>query len=215
MKGFSSPQRAAAESKAIFVDKDGTLLADVPYNVDPDKMRLLPGAGPGLHALQAAGYKLIVISNQSGVAHGFFAEPALEQVTRRLTQLLACYDVRLGGFYYCPHHPRGSVHPYAVACACRKPAPGMIFRAAGELGIELATSWVVGDILDDVEAGQRAGCRTLLIDNGNETEWLPGPFRRPHACAVNLTEAAEIILGEAVRPDGEQSVAAVFGGGGS
>src|SRR4051794_10145376 len=142
--------------RAIFLDKDGTLIEDVPYNVDPARIRLAPGAAEGLPRLHAAGFRLIVISNQSGVARGLFAEEALGGVRDRLRELLADVGVPLDGFYYCPHHPEGVVPEYALACACRKPEPGMILDSAREHGIEPGQSWFVGDILDDVEAGRRA-----------------------------------------------------------
>jgi ribonucleoside-diphosphate reductase alpha chain len=98
--------------------------------------------------------------------------------------------VPLAGFYYCPHHPHGSVPAYAVTCDCRKPRPGLILRAAREQGVDPARSWLVGDILDDVEAGRAAGCRTVLLDNGHETEWVLSPARRPDGVAADLAEAA-------------------------
>ena len=180
--------------RAVFLDKDGTLVEDIPYNVDPARVRLMPGAGAGLRRLQAAGYRLVAISNQSGVARGYFTEEALVAVEERLGALLAAEGVRLDGFFYCPHHPAGTVPAYAVACDCRKPAPGLIERAAAELGIEPARSWFVGDILDDVEAGRRAGCRTVLLDNGHETEWVLSPERRPHLVARDMRDAARLIL---------------------
>jgi D-glycero-D-manno-heptose 1,7-bisphosphate phosphatase len=178
---------------AVFLDKDGTLIEDVPYNVDPGRIRLAAGAEEGLRLLHAAGYGLIVISNQSGVARGLFPEEALVAVEERLRGLLAGAGVPLLGFYYCPHHPEGVVPGLAVACACRKPEPGLILRAAGEHGIDLTGSWFVGDILDDVEAGRRAGCATVLIDNGHETEWVLSPLRTPHVVAADLAEAARRI----------------------
>ncbi|HZV06666.1 MAG TPA: HAD-IIIA family hydrolase [Gemmataceae bacterium] len=180
--------------KAVFLDKDGTLIEDIPYNVDPQKIRLVPQAGEALRALHENGYVLIVVSNQSGVARGLFPERALREVERSLRRQLAAFGVPLAGFYYCPHHPQGAVEEYAVACRCRKPAPGMLHCAAADLGINLAESWMVGDILDDIEAGRRAGCRTVLIDNGNETEWRKGRRRRPHHRAMGLAEAARLIL---------------------
>lgn len=180
--------------RAVFLDKDGTLIVDVPFNVDPARIRLAPGAVEGLPALHAAGYRLAVISNQSGVARGLFPESALAAVEARLRELLAGLGVPLDGFYYCPHHPQGTVPGYAIACTCRKPAPGLIRAAARELGVDPARSWFVGDILDDVEAGRRAGCRAVLIANGNETEWRPGPGRRPHVVAADLADAARRIL---------------------
>ena len=183
---------SSASRAAVFLDKDGTLVEDVPYNVDPARVRLAPGAAAALAALHAAGYRLAVVSNQSGVARGLFPEAALAAVWRRLAELLP--GVPLAGCYYCPHHPAGAAPAYAVECDCRKPAPGLVLRAARELGVEPRRSWVVGDILDDVEAGRRAGCRTVLIDNGHETEWDLSPGRRPHFRAPDLAGAARVIL---------------------
>ena len=179
---------------AVFLDKDGTLVEDVPYNVDPDQLRLTEGAADGLRLLADAGFGLLVVSNQSGVARGYFAEPALGAVEARLRELIA--PVPLLGFYYCPHLPEGVVPEYAVACGCRKPAPGLLERAAREHDLDLGDSWLVGDILDDVEAGRRAGCRTILLDVGHETEWQAGPERTPHACATSVRTAAELILAQ-------------------
>lgn len=176
--------------KAIFLDKDGTLIEDVPYNVDPGKIRLLPRAAEGAAAFQAAGFKLIVVSNQSGVARGCFEESALRAVEQRLRELLAEAGVRLAGLYYCPHHPQGTVAAYAHSCTCRKPQPGMLLRAAADHDLDLSQCWMAGDILDDVEAGRRAGCGTILIDNGGETEWVMSPERRPDVVAQDLAHAA-------------------------
>ncbi|WP_019987246.1 D-glycero-alpha-D-manno-heptose-1,7-bisphosphate 7-phosphatase [Rudanella lutea] len=177
-------------NKAIFLDKDGTLIVDVPYNVDPDRIAFYPDAVGALRALQQAGYRLVVVSNQSGVARGYFAESSLVAVWQRLADEVAPAGVVFDGFYYCPH--------YAIdtepGCDCRKPQPGMLRQAATDLGIELSASWMVGDILNDVEAGNRAGCRTILVDRGHETEWLAGPYRTPTAQVSSLLEAAEQIL---------------------
>lgn len=181
--------------RAVFLDKDGTLVRDVPYNVDPAHIELMPGAAEALTRLAAAGYELIVVSNQSGVARGYFEERALADVERRLAKLLAP-RVSLAGFYWCPHHPEGSRAPYAVDCLCRKPRPGLLLRAAADHGVDLALSWFIGDILNDVEAGLRAGCRTVLLDNGHETEWQLSPLRRPHLTVPDLPSAAHAILAE-------------------
>lgn len=189
-------------AKAIFIDKDGTLIEDVPYNVDPSRIRLASGAGAALARLHALGYALIVVSNQPGIARGFFAPRALDAVYERLRLLLAPYRAPLSGFYYCPHDAAGRVGRYATACGCRKPAPGLLFAAATIHGVQLERSWMIGDILDDVEAGQRAGCRTVLIDNGNETEWVTGPHRTPDVVAANWEEAVERIGRSAASSDG-------------
>lgn len=179
---------------AIFLDKDGTLVEDVPYNVDPAQVRLSLGAGIGLRRLHAAGYPLIVVSNQSGVARGYFAEESLVAVETRLRELLADEGVPLSGFYYCPHYPGGTVARYAVTCGCRKPAPGMLAQAIHDHDLDPRACWMVGDILDDMEAGRRAGCRTILLDNGHETEWVLNAWREPHHRALDLAEAANVIL---------------------
>ncbi len=182
-------------SRAVFLDKDGTLIPDVPYNVDPEQIQLAAGAAAGLPLLHAAGYPLIVITNQSGVARGYFSEAALVPLEARLRQLLEQLGVPLSGFYYCPHHPDGVVAEYTIHCDCRKPASGLLLQAAQSQGVDLAASWLIGDILHDIEAGRRVGCRTVLIDNGNETEWQLTPMRSPHYRVADLEEAARIITG--------------------
>jgi histidinol-phosphate phosphatase family protein len=181
-------------ARAVFLDKDGTLVENVPYNVDPDLIRLAPGAAEGLAALRDAGYRLFVVTNQPGVALGLFPEASLAAVAARLHDLMGRFGVSLDGFVYCPHHPEGRISQYARVCDCRKPAPGMVLRAAREHGIDVSRSWLVGDILDDIEAGWNAGCRTVLIDNGNETEWDLSPGRRPQITALDLAGAATAIL---------------------
>ncbi len=178
---------------AVFIDKDGTLVEDVPYNVDPERIRLMPGA-ERLRELIAIGYQLVVISNQSGIARGYFDEDALASSVRGLETLLRRIEVPLASFYYCPHHPNGRVEKYRLECACRKPSSGLIERAAIELRLDLGRSWMVGDILDDVEAGCRAGCRTVHIDSGHETEWILAPDRMPHRTVANLGGAVDAIL---------------------
>ncbi|UEG54777.1 HAD family hydrolase [Mucilaginibacter daejeonensis] len=181
-------------NKAIFLDKDGTLIPDIPYNVDPALITLQPGSADGLQRLLENGYIFIVITNQSGVARGMFHEHDLQAVEQRMQELLATVNIPLTAFYYCPHHPDGTVTSLNIKCDCRKPLPGMILRAAREHNIELSSSWMIGDILNDVEAGNRAGCKTVLIDNGNETEWLPGPFRTPTYTCHSIDQAANEIL---------------------
>jgi histidinol-phosphate phosphatase family protein len=181
-------------SRAVFCDKDGTLIPDIPYNVNTKLIRLCPGVASGLWRLQQAGFRLIVVSNQSGVAQGRFQLSDLEAVETRLTELLAENGITLHGFYCCPHDVRGSVSPFNRRCDCRKPEPGLLVRAAKGHGIVLDESWMIGDILNDVEAGRRAGCRTVLIDNGNETKWNFSPQRLPDYFARDFAEATRMIL---------------------
>jgi histidinol-phosphate phosphatase family protein len=183
----------AAHLKAVFLDKDGTLVDDIPNNVEPERISLCRGAGPALRLLARLGYRLFVVTNQPGIAFGHFAAAAMEVVSGRLRDLLLREQLALDGFYFCPHHPEGTVPPWATTCHCRKPLPGLLLKAALDYGIDLRASWMVGDILHDVEAGNRAGCRTILIDNGNETEWRLGPRRVPTRMAPDLYTAAVLI----------------------
>lgn len=180
--------------KAVFLDKDGTLVENVPYNADPRVMTLLAGAREGLQSLRDGGFQFVVISNQSGVARGYFRERELLRVKRRLRTMFSEIGVPLLGFYYCPHAPDGVLPDYAITCSCRKPAPGLLLDAARRHGIDLSRSWLVGDILDDVEAGHRAGCRSILLQNNHETEWVMTETRVPDFTASDLVEAASIIL---------------------
>jgi D-glycero-D-manno-heptose 1,7-bisphosphate phosphatase len=189
-----SSSRSPSLARAVFLDKDGTLIKDVPYNVDPRQIQFTEGAIAGLQALHTANYVLIVITNQSGVARGYFPESALLPVEQHLRSQLAMAGVPLRGFYYCPHHPDGVVASYAIACDCRKPQPGLLYQAAADLAIDLSQSWLIGDILHDVAAGRAAGCCTILLDNGNETEWQLSPQRLPHYIVADLQEAAQLIL---------------------
>ena len=189
--GLHAPLAAASTPTprpAIFLDKDGTLVHDVPYNVDPARLRFTHGAMEAIRRWRAAGYLVVVVSNQSGLGRGLFDAAALERLHAALARRLQAADAPIDGFLACPH--TADAH-----CACRKPRAGMLLAAARALGIDLEHSWMIGDILDDVEAGHRAGCRSVLIDNGNETEWLGGPMRTPELRCGDLLEAAVMTLG--------------------
>jgi D-glycero-D-manno-heptose 1,7-bisphosphate phosphatase len=170
-------------TSGVFLDKDGTVIPDIPYNVDPKRITVSDDVIAGLLLLQSIGYKLILVSNQPGIGLGYFERRDLEKAVEHLCGLLHGAGVTLSGFYYCPHTA-------GQGCECRKPDPGLLFRAGAELDIDLSTSWMIGDILNDVEAGKRAGCRTILIDNGNETEWHDSIWRRPDHTVRSMRQAA-------------------------
>jgi D-glycero-D-manno-heptose 1,7-bisphosphate phosphatase len=179
----------------VFLDKDGTLIENIPYNVDPKLIRLIAGAGAALKQLHAAGWRIAVVTNQSGVARGLFPESALVGVETRLRELLAEFDVPLAGFFCCPHHPESTIPEFAIHCDCRKPAPGMILNACKTFEVDPRECWVVGDSLCDVEAGRNAGCRTILVG--------PDPCLRSAICSVepdfrlaDIVACVEIIAGE-------------------
>ena len=180
------------KDRALFLDRDGTLVQPRHYPSRPVDLVLYDGIGPQLRALQQAGFRLVVITNQSGIARGYFTEGDLRRMHDHLAAELARFGARLDGVYHCPHHPDGAIPELAVRCACRKPEPGLLLRAAADLDLDLARSWFVGDILDDVEAGNRAGCRTILVDLG--TEPAPQrPVRRPHFVARSTSHALQIV----------------------
>lgn len=190
--------------KAIFLEKNGTLVEDLPsglaLGVEPRRIRLASGVGPALRLLARLDYRLFVVSHQPGIGHGRFSDSAMQAIGDRLTDLLFRENLILDGLYYCPHHdcpqdPRGTLAPFAVACHCRKPMPGLLLKASLEHEIDLRASWMIGDVLDDVEAGNRAGCRTVLLDNGTESEWRLGPRRIPTRMAPDLYAAAVLIAG--------------------
>lgn len=178
--------------RAIFLDRDGTLVHARHYPSRPEHLVLYDGIAPGLRTLQQAGFALVVVTNQSGVARGYFTEDDLARLHDHLRRELAALGVTLDGIYHCPHHPDGALPELALRCGCRKPQPGMVLRAAADLGLDPARSWFIGDILDDIEAGNRAGCQSILVDLG--TERAPErPFRHPAYVARDTPHALAII----------------------
>jgi len=172
--------------KAIFIDKDGTLIPNIAYNVNPDKIHLMAGVQAALRQLVKQGYKIVIISNQPGIAHGYFTTTDITRVEQKIGALLREEGLMLSGFYYCPHLP-------ADQCQCRKPRPGLIKKAARDLQIDLQGSWMIGDIMDDIEAGNRAGCQSILLDNGNETIWKFDRNRQPETICNSWEEIAAYI----------------------
>lgn len=158
------PNPIAGPAAAVFLDRDGVLIEEVEYLARPAQVRLIPGAAASIRAANAAGWKVVVVSNQSGVARGLFPESVLPDVHRVIAEQLG--EAKIDGFYYCPHHPTQGQGRYRIDCDCRKPKPGMLLQAARELGIDLAESWTIGDRLTDLQAGAGAGCRTILVRTG-------------------------------------------------
>ena len=152
-------------TKAAFLDKDGTIMEDIPYNSDPALFAFSPGVVEGLLLLANSGFRLVIISNQSGVARGLFDFSALEPMEARLREMFTTEGLELAGVYWCPHFP-GAVHPqFGVACGCRKPAPGMLLAAAQELSLDTHASWMIGDRDSDVQAAHNAGCHSAFLNN--------------------------------------------------
>lgn len=155
---------------AFFLDRDGVIIEEVGYLSDTRQMKLLPGAAGAIREMNRAGVPVLVITNQAGVARGYFTEDRVIELHRHLDRLLASYDAHIDRYYYCPHHPQATVEAYRLDCACRKPKPGMLYRAASEFGLSLADSVMVGDKMCDVLAGLHAGCKPLLVLSGYGVE---------------------------------------------
>jgi len=186
-------------SKAVFLDRDGTISREVGYIDNVEDFELYPDAAEALACLQSRGYALIVVTNQSGVARGYFPESRVRAINDRMVELLARAGATIDGVYYCPHLEEGTVPAYAVRCSCRKPATGMITQAASEHGIVLPASVMVGDSLSDVECGKNAGLTTVLVRTGYGKNYEPVisglPDReKPDYIADTLRDAASWIV---------------------
>jgi D-glycero-D-manno-heptose 1,7-bisphosphate phosphatase len=186
---------------AVFLDRDGTLIEEVGYLDRPERVQLYPWAVDAIRAINRAAIPIVLITNQSGVARGFFTEAVVDEVHRHIARLLEAGGARIDAYYYCPHHRDGSVARYAVACECRKPGRGLVDRAVRELRIEPAHSFTIGDRWLDVELARNIGGRGVLVRTGygaDEERRAPVGLAAD-AVVNNLVEAASWIL-ERLKP---------------
>lgn len=185
-------------NRAVFLDRDGTVTEEAGYLTDIDMLRLIPGAGYAIRRLNQAGVKVVLVTNQSGVARGYFPESLVHAAHNKLIRMLRDEGAALDGIYYCPHHPTAGSSEYTISCDCRKPGTGLLDRAAIELDIDIAGSFVVGDKWSDVELGQRAGAKTILVKTGFRPDdpgnIRPAHVKEPDFAAHDLSEAVEWIL---------------------
>jgi len=186
--------------RAVFLDRDGALIEHYDYLTDPSQVHVLPCAPPALRRLKDRGFALVLVTNQSAIARGMLTEPKLAEIHDRLKAQLAEQGAYLDQIYYCPCHPEGAVAKYRRETDLRKPAPGMLLLAARELDLDLAQSWAVGDDDRDIEAGRRAGCRTILLDSHSTSPLVRRGAVPPDYRAVNLLEAANLIIRYADSP---------------
>lgn len=192
--------------KAVFVDRDGVIneliyyqeqgIVDSPFTVE--QFRLLPVVGEAIKRLHAMDYKVILVSNQPGIAKGSLSEEAFEEIRNRMKEELAKEGAFLDGEYYCFHHPEAKVDKLKANCECRKPKPGLLVQAAQDMDIDLPQSWMIGDNLTDIKAGKGAGCRTILLGRMKceLCRLMDEEDARPDAITSNLGKAAQIILKE-------------------
>ena len=180
-------------NKAVFLDRDGTIIEDVGYLSSPEQIKFIPGSVASIRSLNQAGFKVIVISNQSGVARGHFGEDMLQTIDKIVHRGLLHGGAHLDAHYYCPHHPQHGVYPYKQECDCRKPNTGLIKKAIEKFDIEASSSFMIGDKATDIELGKRAGVKTVLVQTGyGKTEVKQA--KDPDKVAADLSEAIKWVL---------------------
>jgi D-glycero-D-manno-heptose 1,7-bisphosphate phosphatase len=181
---------------AIFLDRDGVIIEETGYLSDPAQVVLIPGAAEAIARLNQAGIPVVVVTNQAGVARGYYTESRIHEIHARLDELLRRHGAHIDRYYYCLHHPTEGIGPYRCDCECRKPRPGMLHRATRDLGLDLSRSCMVGDKLCDLEAGANAGCQTILVRTGygHTLHSLDLTSLRIVYIADDLSEAVEFCL---------------------
>ena len=182
----------------VFIDRDGTISEEVGYINHLSRFQVYPWSSQAISALNQNGLKAIMVTNQAGVARGYFTEDLVIQVHEKLRQELAREGAYLDAIYYCPHHPSVGPEPYRQDCNCRKPKPGMLFRAVKELDLDLSSSFVIGDRYSDIELAHNAGTRSIFVLSGyglGEYEYQRQNWKvQPDWIADNLLEATQIVL---------------------
>ena len=205
-------ERGEPRRRAVFLDRDGTLIKEKGYLRDPGEVELEAGAAEALRLLNRAGVPAVLITNQSGIARGTFSERDMEQVHETLHRLLAGEQARLDAVFVCPHHPQGTIPGYRRRCACRKPATGMLRKAAAALSLRLAGSYLIGDKRTDMQCAEAAGLLGVMVTTGYGQEEWAGCLRdpasaQPDLVAGSLLEAVHRVLAEE-RPEAAPGVAA-------
>lgn len=182
---------------SVFLDRDGTINVEIYHLRRVEDMRLLDGAAEAIRLINGAGLRTVVVTNQSGVGRGLLSELELARIHAKMCDDLRRGDATIDAIYSCPHHPTSAFGRYRVDCGCRKPKPGSLYRAARDLGLDLERSFLVGDKISDLEAGQAAGCTTILVKTGygkDSLRHLRGGNCQPDHVAANILEAVHWIL---------------------
>jgi D,D-heptose 1,7-bisphosphate phosphatase len=179
---------------AVFMDRDGTINEEVSFLSRMEQLRLYPQAYEAIRLINASGMKAVVVTNQSGIARGYFTEDFVRSVHERINEMLRTEGAHIDGFYVCPHHPVYGNGIYKQHCSCRKPKPGMLLQAAEEMNIDLTRSYMIGDMLKDIEAGKKAGASAILVKTG----YGPNIVRTdmPAYIAADILEAVRWIMKE-------------------
>ncbi len=183
---------------AIFLDRDGTINQEVGYLDSEDKLVVLPSAFEAVRLINISGFKAVVVTNQAGVAKGFFNEEFVRLINGRIQAVMIEKGAVIDRFYFCPHHPSEGIDPYRMICKCRKPEPGLLTQAAVDLDIDLARSYMIGDHLRDVETAHRVGAKGILIMTGHGSDQIQteqiNSLNRPDHIAADILEAVHWIL---------------------
>lgn len=186
--------KPVAVRRAAFLDRDGVVNRDIGYLHRWEDFEFLPGVLDAMRHLHDAGYALVIVTNQSGIARGYYTEADYQALTAKLREALAAAGCPAAGIYHCPHHPSGKIAALAIDCGCRKPQPGMLLQAARELGLSLADSFIVGDKLADAQAGRAAGVgQVYLVHSGHALE--TGAEAVADGVFDDLAACAEAVLG--------------------
>jgi D-glycero-D-manno-heptose 1,7-bisphosphate phosphatase len=196
-------------NRAVFLDRDGVInelvyykeqgIVDSPFTVE--QFKPLPWAGDAIKKLSEAGYKVVIVSNQPGIAKGHLSEETFRGIVEKMREELAKKEAFIDGEYYCFHHPEAKVERLKANCECRKPSPGLLFQATKELNIDLSQSWMIGDGLTDVKAGKNAGCRTILLGRMKceLCQLMDEMDASPDFIVPNLLEAARLVVSQQVK----------------
>lgn len=188
--------RMHTKNAAVFLDRDGTINEEVGYLDSMDKLSIFPAAFDAVRIINEAGMKVVVVTNQSGVARGFFDEAFVKDIHERMKKLFLERDAVIDRFYYCPHHPTEGGGSYRTVCDCRKPKPGMLLKASAELGIDLSVSYVVGDTTRDIELARRCEATGILVRTGYGKDMAVSEIK-PAYVADDILAAARWIVEDA------------------
>jgi len=182
------------KNKAVFMDRDGTIIEDTGYIDSPERVKFLPGSIEAIKRLKDAGYKVVIISNQAGIARGLLTEDMLQTIDKYIHKKILSGGTHIDGSYYCPHHPEHGVYPYRQACECRKPHTGLVKKAAKEHDLDLSKSFMVGDHSSDIETAKRAGIKSVFVLTGHGPKEKENLKEKPDHFAADLMEAVKWIL---------------------
>jgi D-glycero-D-manno-heptose 1,7-bisphosphate phosphatase len=182
----------SVKSKAAFIDRDGVINEERSYVHCIEDFVLLPGVELGLKLLSDAGYRLILVTNQAGIARGYYDQASMDHLHDHLRAKVAEHGVVIDAIYFCPHHPQGAIKALSIECSCRKPSPGMLLQAAKDFDLDLEASVLIGDKVSDVRAGKRAGVgRTVIVESGHEVD--PAARLEAGMVAADLLSAARAL----------------------